>query len=96
MYWRAPPDDELAAFGLKVSDVTPPDVEVWPENATALDVFVQMGTQWRVGAGGAVGLDYGVLPFVMRMSGVPPRERGEVFEAIRVMEHAALQAMSEE
>lgn len=96
MYWRAPPADELAAFGLKVSDVTPPDAEVWPDNEAALDVFVQMGTQWRVGVGGPVGLDYAALRFVMRMQRVPPSEQPELFEAIRVMEHAALGEMSEE
>lgn len=96
MYWRAPPADELAAFGLKVADVTPPDAEIWPENETTVDVFVQMGTQWRVGVGGPVGLDYNALPFVMRMQRVPPDEQPDLFEAIRVMERAALDEMSEE
>ncbi len=95
MYWRAPPADELAAFGLKVSDVTPQDVEVWPENWAAVEVFAQMGTQWRVGVGGPIGLDYTALRFVMGMHRLAPDERLGLFEDIRVMEHAALDQMSE-
>lgn len=39
---------------------------------------------------GAIGLDYGVLPFVMKMTGVPRRDWPEVFDDIRVMEIAVL------
>ncbi|ESH90793.1 hypothetical protein B551_0222760 [Cupriavidus sp. HPC(L)] len=95
MYWRAPPEDELSAFGLKLSDVIPDDIEVWPDNEAAVSIFVQMGTQWRVGVGGPVGLDYSALRFVMRMQRVPPAEQPDLFEDIRVMEHAALDEMSE-
>ncbi|CAG9177761.1 DUF1799 domain-containing protein [Cupriavidus pampae] len=80
---------------MTVSDVAPADVEVWPDNEKALDVFVQMSTQWRVGMNGPVGLDYSVLPFVMRMQRVPRSEHPEVFESVRVMEHAAMDEMSE-
>jgi hypothetical protein len=49
-----------------------------------------MGTQWRVGMAGATGLDYAALPAVMRFTGVPAKERSQVFEGIRVMEDAVL------
>jgi hypothetical protein len=49
-----------------------------------------MGTQWRVGMGGATGLDYGVLPHVLRLVGVPKREWPRVFDDLRVMEAAVL------
>lgn len=52
-----------------------------------------MSTQWRVGMAGATGLDYGALPEVLRMSGVPRSKWPEIFESIRVMEDAALEAM---
>jgi|AraplaMF_Col_mLB_1032019.scaffolds.fasta_scaffold172703_2 hypothetical protein len=96
MYWRAPPAKELAQIGLVLDDVRPPDVEVWPDNAVALGVFVQMETQWRVGMGGPVGLDYTALRIVMRMNRIPPDEQSELFEAVRVMERAALDEMNEE
>lgn len=52
-----------------------------------------MATQWRVGRGVATGLDYGVLPAVMRLAGVPAADRPDVFESIRVLEDAALEHM---
>lgn len=70
-----------------------PAVDIWPDNLLAVNVFLGMSTQWRAGMGGATGLDYGALPAVMRLTQVPPSERAEVFESIRVMEDAALEAM---
>jgi len=52
-----------------------------------------MGTQWRPGAAGLIGLDYNALPVVMRMAGVPLAERADVFESIRTLEDAALETM---
>ena len=71
------------------------EFEVWPDNWQALDVFMSMGTQWRVGASGATGLDYGVLPDVMRLRGVPKADRAEVFDWVRLMEGEALGQMRE-
>jgi hypothetical protein len=68
-------------------------VEVWPDNLLPVSVFISMGTQWRVATGGVIGLDYTALPVVMRLVGVPPAERAEVFEAVRTMEDAALTKM---
>lgn len=42
---------------------------------------------------GATGLDYNALPVVMRLNGVPVKDRGAVFEDIRIMEDAALDTM---
>jgi len=56
-------------------------------------VFCQMGTQWRIGAVGATGLDYAALPVVMHFARVPPHERADVFDSIRILEDAALEAM---
>lgn len=67
--------------------------EVYPDNWQAVVTFCAMGTQWRVGAGGAIGLDYGVLPSVMRMTGVPRSDWADIFDSIRVMEEEALAAM---
>lgn len=52
-----------------------------------------MDTQWRVGMNGATGLDYGVLPVVLRMVAVPRAMWAEVFDGVRVMETAALETM---
>ena len=54
-----------------------------------------MSTQWRIGAVGAVGLDYNVVPLVMRMIGIPASERPGLFESLRTMEETALATMRE-
>lgn len=66
---------------------------VWPDNLLAVNTFVAMSTQWRVGAMGATGLDYNALPAVMRMIGVPVQDRADVFEDVRTLEDAALTLM---
>lgn len=71
-------------------------VGVWPDNLLAVNVFIAMGTQWRISANGATGLDYNALPVVMKMVGIPARDRPAVFEDVRVMEDAALMKMQTE
>lgn len=55
-----------------------------------MNVFVAMATQWRVGPGGVVGMDYGTLPTVFDLLAIPDDERAEVFDGFRKMEDAAL------
>ena len=81
-------------FGLKPEDYAEEHAaEVWPCNVQAVNAFVSMGTQWRVGPGGAYGLDYGVLPQVLRLAQIPRKEWPQVFDSIRVLEDAALAEM---
>lgn len=84
----------MAAAGLTEEDFAQ-GVEVWPENLQAFQVFSALGTQWRIGMGGATGLDYNAVPTVLRLQGVPRAEWPQLFEDLRVMESAALQAMRE-
>jgi hypothetical protein len=56
-------------------------------------VFVSLDTQWRSGVAGPTGLDYGVLPDVLRLSAIPEADWPDIFAAIRVMEDAALHVM---
>ena len=55
-----------------------------------------MGTQWRMGPGGPVGLDYGALPGVLRMMGAKRADWHWLFEDLRVIERAALEEMNKE
>lgn len=71
----------------------PTGVEIWAENERSVDVFISMGTQWRVGMAGATGLDYGPLPFVMRTQGIKRSDWTTILDDIRVMEMAALEEM---
>ncbi len=78
---------------MTLEEASGPPVEIWPDNIIAVNVFVAMSTQWRTGVSGATGLDYGVLPHVMRLVGVGVKDRAAVFDEIRLMEDAALEMM---
>lgn len=71
-------------------------LEVWPENAPALEVFLAMQTQWeRNGMTGRyTGLRYASLPVVMRFSRIAKADRARVFDDIRIMEIAVLEQMN--
>ena len=74
---------------------TSAEVDVYPENWQAVQVFVAMLTQWRVGMSGAVGLDYGVLPVVESRLGVRRKQRADVFASLRIMERELLGTWNE-
>lgn len=79
-------------FGLTAEDVETA-VLIWPENWPAFEIFSALRTQWRVAHCGRTGLDYGVLQQTFRLFGVKRSERREMFDAIRIMESAALEEM---
>lgn len=64
---------------------------MWPDCWSAVDAFMAMSTQWRVGPGGAVGLDYNVLPWVLQQIGL--NDEPDIFADLRIMEMAALNEM---
>lgn len=66
------------------------EAEIWPDNAAAVSVFCDIGTQWRAGPRGVYGLDYNVLPMALEMAGIARNDWPDVFHAIRIMESAAL------
>ena len=69
------------------------DFAVYPENWKAVQLFLKLGTQWRVGPmGGFFGLDYSAVDSVMNLCRV--RKKRKVFEQIRIMEVAALSILN--
>jgi hypothetical protein len=54
---------DAAAFGLALPDelIKPKDCSVWREHWDVLELFIRCATQWRSGANGVMGLDYGVV-----------------------------------
>lgn len=80
-----------------MSEADYPDevIGIFPENWGALDVFMSLSTQWRVGAAGPTGLDYNVLPALMRMKAIPRSDWPATLENIQVMEDKALSIMHE-
>ncbi|WP_310794115.1 DUF1799 domain-containing protein [Cupriavidus plantarum] len=95
LYWRPPDAGKLAGFGLTPADYPRPVVDLWPDNALAFHVFCRMATQWRTGFRGAIGLDYNVLPLILRVMRVPRNQWEIMLDSIQVMEDAALAAMNE-
>lgn len=93
LYWEAPDPQKMAGSGVRPEDHKRPEVELWPENKPALDLYSRIVTQWRVGAGGPVGLDYAVVYREMDDLGLAGEEREEMKAAIRVIEGAALRTM---
>lgn len=72
-------------------ELEPDGSEVWPDNVRTVEVFLALSTQWRIGPGGEMyGLDYAALPAVLELCDVPPDERRDVFEGVRVMEREAI------
>ena len=71
-------------------------VEIWPENVRAHNLFQTLHTQWRVGMGGATGLDFLVAYRRMDRMGLSPDEYDQLDGDLQVMEAAALQAMHEQ
>lgn len=93
MYDSGPSDEELKAFCLTREDVEDTsDFEIWPENWVPFLVFSEVSTQWRVGAGGATGLDYVAVKWVMDLMKI--KKKYEVLRAIRTMESSALKTMN--
>lgn len=94
LYGAAPQVEQLAAFGFMPEDLDR-IVEVFPDVWPAFMAMDAMSTQWRVGMGGATGLDYSALPAVLRLIDIPKKSRNSVFQDLRVMEAEALLVMSE-
>ena len=93
MYDSGPSDEELKAFCLTREDVEDTsDFEIWPENWIPFLVFSELWTQWRVGPGDPIGLDYVAVKWVMALMKV--KKKYEVLRAIRTMESSALKTMN--
>lgn len=69
-------------------------MEVWEENEPAITLFGSISTQWRLGAGGPVGLDYGVMFYRMDRMGLSPDEHEQLFQDMRIVEGEALSEMN--
>jgi hypothetical protein len=86
-------DDEAAMMGVKLPRQET-NFRVWPENWPALELFLAVSTQWRVGSGGPIGLDYNAVDAVMGWLSIEA-DRAALFRDLRVMEQEALKAFQE-
>lgn len=67
-------------------------VMVWPDSADAYREFMAIQTQWRMGFGGPIGLDYNVLYHRLDRLNLSPERREELEQEITVIERAAIDA----
>ena len=93
LYSKTPTAAEAAAYGLTIEEASGPDVEVWPDNLNAVNLFISVSTQWRSGVSGPTGLDYAVLPYVIERASIDRADYDQVFADIRVLEESALEIM---
>lgn len=72
------------------------EFEVFPDNWTALSVFTDLATQWRVGFGGPTGLDYTAIEPVLRLRRVKRNQWAQTFDDLQVMETEVLKVFKEQ
>ncbi|ADP06619.1 phage protein [Synechococcus phage S-CBS1] len=78
--------DDLVPDGRDDYEVTP---DAWP----AVSMFLKVQTQWRVGMGAVIGLDYGALRWCFELEEVDnPRE---LLEDLQVIEGRVVEILSQ-
>lgn len=70
-------------------------IDIWPENYEAFCVFSRCGTQWTVGSGGMVGLNYPSVWGICKLLGIQPEDESSVFDSIQILEREALRVVRE-
>lgn len=95
LYWRRPTAAQLGDLGVRPEDFPAPHVDLWPENHPPIQLFTRNCTQWRVGMGGPIGLDYGVIFHELDRAGITGDDYDEMMASIRIIETAALEAINE-
>lgn len=71
-------------------------VDIWPDNVRAYNLFQGLRTQWRVGMGGPVGIDFLVAYRRMDRMNLSPEEYDCLDSDLQVMEGEALRVISEQ
>ena len=81
-------------FGLTVPEQSSGDFAIYPENVDAVAMFCRMGTQWRIGMNGRVGLDLNLLPWLLSL--YPADDPRQLLEDLQVMERVVLMESNQE
>lgn len=82
---------DAAALGVAppVKAETSDDCEVFEENWPVVELFLRVQTQWRTGMSGPVGLDYGAVAWVLKLTAEETSHRS-LLEDLQIMEGAVL------
>lgn len=94
--WRRPTADQLKGTGLKAKHYAEPQVDVWPENWAAVQLYVGNRTQWIQGPGGPTGLNYSWFQSCLDRGSMPVDEAEDVMDRLRVIEDAVLEKVYED
>ena len=88
---------DAAAFGLTLPDamLAPKVYSIWPEHMDVLNLFMRCMTQWRCGASGVVGLDYGVVLQMASLYQIT-EDLARVMEDLQIMELHARDLINKE
>lgn len=71
-------------------------VGLYPDNVEAVNLFITLSTQWRVGFGGPYGLDYNVLYQRLNRMGLSDQRFLELEQEVQACEEGALLQMQED
>ena len=85
--------DDAAVLGVALPEQEPEnDFEVWEENWPVVEMFMRCQTQWRTTMSGLLGLDYGVVAWLLKLYEV--EDQRSMLEDLQVMEAAAVAVLN--
>lgn len=93
--WRRPTADQLKGTGLKAKHYKEPQVDVWPQNWQAIQLYTANRSQWIQGPGGPTGLNYPWFMSELQRRGVDPEEIDSIMDGLRIVEDAVLEKVYE-
>lgn len=97
MYAKEPSDEELARNSLTRADLGLDDeILVLKDNWPAVSLFLEFSTQWRIGAAGPTGLDYGPIFTRMERLRLPDDDWQSLLSDLQILEATALAQMAED
>jgi hypothetical protein len=88
---------DAAAFGMTLPEamLAPKVYSIWPEHMEVLSLFLRCMTQWRCGASGVIGLDYGVVLQMASLYQIT-EDLARVMEDLQIMELHARDLINKE
>lgn len=87
-------DAELWGVTLPEAMLAPVDYSIWPEHLEVISLFMRCMTQWRCGASGVIGLDYGVV--IQMASLYQIQDLARAMEDLQIMELHARDLINKE
>ncbi len=81
-------------LGVILPDPEPVEFGIWPENMAAVQMFLDVQTQWRTTSAGVIGLDYSVILALANLSGAA--DPLALLRDIQVMEVRAVELINQE